>query len=101
MDINEIDDFAETNTVEQVTDRAGKDQRQSQNMQTLMLADPAQVPEDADGGQAGDADKKRHPKRMIGKNAEGGSLIPHVGDIEKVFDDRQRLVQGKMAIDVV
>jgi len=48
--VKEVDDFTESDTVDQVAEGSGKNQRQGKKCQLLVFSEVLDVPEDAEHG---------------------------------------------------
>ena len=99
-DVKEVNDFAESDTVDQVAEGAGKNQRQGKKGQLLVFSELLDIQEDAEhgydryGNEEGDADS------VVGEDAEGRTLIADIGQVEKTTDYRNRFVEAEVGIHV-
>ena len=49
-DVKEVNDFSESDTVDQVAESSGKNQRQGKKCQLMVLSEVLDIPEDAEHG---------------------------------------------------
>ena len=99
-DVKEVNDFAESDTVDQVAEGSGKNQRQGKKGQLLVFSESLDIPEDAEHGYDRYGDEEGDADSVVGEDAEGRPLVADIGQVEKTTDYRYRFVEPEVGVHV-
>ena len=98
--IKKVNNLTESNPVNQVAERAGKNQGEGNNREPLVLSDAFYVPENTEYGNDRHGYEKRDADRVVRQDAKGRALVADISKMEKAPDDGNRFMQPEMSIDV-
>jgi hypothetical protein len=99
----EVDDFAVGDAVEKIAGCATKNECKCNSGSGAELAGFPDEPAENDDRDGGEGDEEERPERRwrVGKDAEGGSSISHMGNGEEARDDADSVVELKFVRDDV
>src|ERR1044071_1190609 len=95
VDVEEVDDVAEAETVQQISDRAAENQMQAALQHAVGDGGAQRVDDhDAEDGDRAAVEEKRDDARVgVRADAEGRAGVAHVHELEEMRNDRNGLVQ--------
>ena len=90
MEIQEVDNVTEANTINVISDRPTKDRRQCQDLFGVVLFDRTQNAQDNNQSDRRHGQKEHLTKlgMAFGQKTEGRAKVTHIGQVEEVCDHR-------------
>src|SRR5262245_55812049 len=94
VEVQEVDDGALGDAVDEVADGTAEDAGERDQEKLLPGVDAAYEVDECGEGRYRDDGEERdaEPIRLVGEDREGGTAVAHVGDVEERVDDRDGVV---------
>ncbi len=101
VDINKVDDHADSQPIQQVADSAPQDQAQAQRGKRMVVKPTMSIVQDEPDSQEGDTDEERvsNPCGLGGQEAECRAGIKDMDDREKIGDEGDAVAERHRSLD--
>src|SRR5574337_483962 len=101
MDIDEVDDHADSQPIHQIADSTPKDQAQSKRCQYMIVSSAMSIVQNEPDGQERDTDEERvaNTRGLGGQEAEGRAGVQDIDDCKEIGDHRNAMAERYRSLD--